>query len=59
MALRLQAIDDFVNDLLNARPHILDATGCKGADHEAAQTAVVWWIELQHPMAHASDTPAR
>ena len=52
MALRLHALDDFVNDLLNARSHVVDASGGKGVDHEIAQAAVIRWIKVQHPMTH-------
>jgi hypothetical protein len=52
--LRLQAIDNLVDDLLNARAHVVDATRSKGPDHKAAQPAMVGWIEQQHPMAHAA-----
>ena len=48
------AIDDLIDDLLNARAHILDAPRRKGAHHETAQAAVVGRIELQHPVAHAA-----
>jgi hypothetical protein len=49
-----KAIDDLIDDRLNAWAHVLDAPRGKGADHEAAQAAVVGRIELQHPMAHAA-----
>src|SRR5208283_4332021 len=53
-AARLDAIDDVIDDLLNARAHVLDAPRGKGADHQAAQTAMVGWILLQHPVTHAA-----
>ena len=54
MAARLDAIDDLIDDLLNARPHVFDPPRGKRADHETAQAAMVGRIELQHPMAHAA-----
>src|SRR4029077_20596588 len=48
------AVDDPVDDLLNARAHILDAAGRKGAHHEPTQAGVVGRILLQHPVAHAA-----
>ncbi len=53
-AARLYAIDDLIDDLLNARAHVLDAPRSKRADNETAQPAMVGWIELQHPVAHAA-----
>jgi hypothetical protein len=53
-AARFYAIDDLIDDLLNARAHILDAPRSKRADHETAQAAMVGRIELQHPVAHAA-----
>jgi hypothetical protein len=36
LALRLRAINDLIDDLLDARAHILDPSGSEGADHETA-----------------------
>ena len=58
MALRLHAIDDFVNDLLNARSHVVDASGGKGGDHEIAQAAMIRWIKVQHPSEGGPVSPA-
>jgi len=52
MALRLHVIDDFVNDLLNARSHVVDASGGKGVGHEIAQAAMIRRIKVRHPMTH-------
>ena len=43
-----------VDDLLDARAHVLDATRSKGPHHKAAQAAMVGRILLQHPVAHAA-----
>ena len=54
MAAGLYAIDDLIDDLLNARAHVLDTPRSKRADNETAQPAMIGWIELQHPVAHAA-----
>ena len=54
MAARLDVIDDAIDNLLNARPHIFDPPRRERPHHEAAQAAVVGRIELQHPVAHAA-----
>src|SRR5262249_42708145 len=51
---RFHAIDDLIDNLLNARAHVLDASGSKGADYKTTQAAMVGRIELQHPVAHAA-----
>ncbi len=48
-------IDGLVDDLLDPRPHVLDATGGEGLHDEAAQAGVVGRIGLQHPVAHAAE----
>ena len=55
LALRNDAVEGFIDDLLDARTHVLDPAGGKGLDHEAAQTGVVRRILLQHPVAHAAE----
>src|SRR6478672_4797040 len=54
MAAGLYAIDDLIDDLLNAWAHVLDTPRSKRADNETAQPAMIGWIKLQHPMAHAA-----
>jgi hypothetical protein len=47
MAAGLYAIDDLIDDLLNAWAHILDTPRSKRADNETAQPAMIGWIELR------------
>ena len=48
------AIERFIDDLLDARTHVLDPARGKRLHHQAAQARVVGRILLQHPMAHAA-----
>ncbi|MGY4481491.1 hypothetical protein ACVWWR_000682 [Bradyrhizobium sp. LM3.2] len=48
-------VDGLVDDLLDARPHVLDAAGGEGLHDETAQAGVVGRISLQHPVAHAAE----
>ncbi|MET3158282.1 hypothetical protein ABIF34_005307 [Bradyrhizobium japonicum] len=48
-------VDGLVDDLLDPRPHVLDAPRGEGLHHEAAQAGVVGRIGLQHPVAHAAE----
>ena len=50
----LYAIDNIIDDLLNARAHVLDAPRSKRADNKTAQPAMIGRIELQHPVAHTA-----
>jgi hypothetical protein len=54
MAAGLYAIDDLIDNLLNARAHVLNTPRGKRADYETAQPAMIGRIELQHPVAHAA-----
>jgi hypothetical protein len=47
IAAGLYAIDDLIDDLLNAWAHILDTPRSKRADNETAQPAMIGWIELR------------
>ena len=40
--MNVHAIDDFVNDLLNARSHVVDASGGKGGGHEISHRPINW-----------------
>src|SRR5262245_6637903 len=53
MPLWRHAVDDLIHDGLDARPHVLDPPRGKGLHHQPAQTGVIGWILLQHPVAHA------
>ena len=54
VAVRLDAIDNVIDNGLNAQPHIFDPPRAERPHHEAAQAAVVGRIELQHPVAHTA-----
>jgi len=45
----------WVDDVLDARAHVLDPARGEGLDDEAAQAGVIGRVLLQHPMAHAAD----
>ena len=51
---RLDAIDDLIDNLLNARAHVLDPLGGKGPYHQTPQAPMIGRILLQHPAAHAA-----
>ena len=55
VALGRDAIQRLVDDLLDARPHVLDPARGKGFHHQAAQAGVIGRILLQHPVAHAAE----
>ena len=57
MAARLDAIDNAIDNGLNARPHIFDPPRAERPHHEAAQTAVVGRIELQPSSGSCCDRP--
>ena len=54
-ALRDDAVERFVDDLLDARAHVLDPAGGEGLHHQPAQAGVIRRILLQHPVAHAAE----
>ena len=55
MALVDNAIQRFIDDLLDARTHVLDPARGKRFHDQAAQPRVVGRILLQHPVAHAAE----
>ena len=55
LALRDDAIERLVDDLLDARAHVLDPARGEGLHHQPAQAGVVRRILLQHPVAHAAE----
>src|SRR5215475_8065265 len=50
----MNTVDCLIHDGLNARPHVLDPPRRKCLHHQPAQTGVIGWILLQHPVAHAA-----
>ena len=55
LALRDDAVERLVDDLLDARAHVLDPARGEGLHHQPAQAGVVRRILLQHPVAHAAE----
>ena len=55
LALRNDAIERLVDDLLDARPHVLDPARGESLHHQPAQAGMVRRILLQHPVAHAAE----
>ena len=53
-ALRCDAVDRLIDDLLDAWTHLIDPARRESLHHEAAQARVVGRIELQHPVPHAA-----
>jgi hypothetical protein len=49
------AVERLVDDLLDARTHVLDPARGEGLHNQPAQTGVVRRILLQHPVAHAAE----
>ena len=49
------AVERLIDDLLDARTHVLDPARGEGLHHQAAQAGVVGRILLQHPVAHAAE----
>ena len=54
MALRRHAIERPIDDLLDARAHVLHPPRGEGLHHQAAQAGVIGRVLLQHPVAHAA-----
>ena len=54
-ALRERCVKRFIDDLLDARTHVLDPACGKGLHHQAAQARMVGRVLLQHPVAHAAE----
>ena len=55
VALARNAIQRLVDDLLDARTHVLDPARRERLHHQPAQARVVGRILLQHPVAHAAE----
>ncbi len=46
------AVERLIDDLLNARAHVLDAARREGLHHQSPQPGMVRGVLLQHPMPH-------
>ena len=55
LALRDDAVERLVDDLLDARAHVLDPARGEGLHHQPAQAGMIRRILLQHPVAHAAE----
>ncbi len=53
-ALRNDAVERLVDDVLNARAHVLDPARGERLDDETAQAGMIRRVLLQHPVAHAA-----
>ena len=55
LPLRHDAVERLIDDLLDARAHVLDPARGKRLHHQPAQAGMVRRILLQHPVAHAAE----